>query len=88
MRMTDSNPLREYLRAELERQIDHAIAHDEDPELRALLILQRERVVAMLLDQAELIALRRTVEGQQGAAIVPLKQRANGAGSGRRTFPA
>jgi hypothetical protein len=54
-------PLRDYLRADLARQIDHAILNDPDRELRALLAANRERLLNLAVDQLELAALRRAL---------------------------
>jgi hypothetical protein len=54
--MADWLPLREHLRRTIAAQLDHAVLHD--PELHALLTQHRERTLARLTDQAELMVLR------------------------------
>jgi hypothetical protein len=58
--------LRDYLREDLQAQLDQVILHDPDPSARALLAANRERVLCFLVDQVELLTLRRiTAEREQ-----------------------
>jgi hypothetical protein len=59
--MTDWTPLRDFLRQGFEAWINDLILHDPDREARALLAGNRGRVLTMLVDQAELVVLRRIV---------------------------
>jgi hypothetical protein len=59
--MSDWTPLRDHLRESMAEQLDDKILHDPDPACRALLAANRDRVLALLTDQAELIAMRRIV---------------------------
>ena len=76
--MSDWLPLREYLRRTLAEQIDHAVRHDPDPELRACLAVHRERVLETVTDKAELIELRRIVCECPEPKPVPLLASVNG----------
>jgi hypothetical protein len=75
--MTDWVPLREFLQADIGRQLDEIILNDPDPEARAVLLWHRERVLNMLTDRAELITLHRLLaereERAPAASVGPLK---------------
>jgi hypothetical protein len=74
--MSDWLPLRDSLTEHFAEQIDHAILHAPDPDLRAYLTAHRAGVLDRLVDKAELIALRQVVATQETPQA--LSGRANG----------
>jgi hypothetical protein len=59
-------PLRDHLRAELARQLDHALLRD--PSLAAWLAGRRAATLERLVDAAELCVLRRLLAQRMQAA--------------------
>jgi hypothetical protein len=74
-------PLRDHLRESMAEQLDDKILHDPDPEARAMLAANRDRVLALLTDQAELVVLRQAV-AERGPPL-PRMVRINGQHSRR-----
>jgi hypothetical protein len=77
----DWQPLRDHLREYMAQQLDERILHDPDPEARAVLAANRERVLALLTDHAELVVLRQAV-AERGPPL-PRMVRINGQHSRR-----